>query len=437
MQKDENPVHQAIQNAMQALQRGDQAAAHLWAERAASLAPHLEKPWLILGAASEPSESIIYLEKALAINPNSTVAQKGLAWARKQLMDASHREQQPVPPQHADVRPVNVQHANLQPRQPKRASQSHPRRTLWLALATISILVLATWFIWSGNVSPAFALFRGDITVQEDSYSAPVDIAKPTHTPPPTWTFTPSTTSLPASTSTIPPTQAPSNTPTFTSTLSPTDLPTSTLVPVESATPFFPDTLTPEPVFELPTTYTVQSEDTLYSISQQLGVDLDALAAVNGLGSGSTLYIGQVLTVPQPGQYIPPTSEPLYGQKRILVDISQQHLYAYEGDVLVFSFVASTGMNNATRVGIFSVLDKIPNAYGSTWNIWMPNWLGIYYSGYLENGIHALPILSNGNRLWEGYLGRPISYGCVVLGTAESQMLYDWVEIGTVVEIQP
>ncbi|MBL8102992.1 MAG: L,D-transpeptidase [Anaerolineales bacterium] len=124
------------------------------------------------------------------------------------------------------------------------------------------------------------------------------------------------------------------------------------------------------------------------------------------------------------------------GNKYILVDISEQHMYVYEADTLVFSFIASTGMNNGTRVGSFSVLDKIPNAYGATWNIWMPNWLGIYWSGSLENGIHALPILSNGGQLWAGYLGVPISYGCVVLGVSESQILYDWAEIGTPVEIQ-
>ncbi len=134
----------------------------------------------------------------------------------------------------------------------------------------------------------------------------------------------------------------------------------------------------------------------------------------------------------QPGD---PT--PTYGgNKYILVDISEQHMYVYEGDALVYSFVASTGMNSATRVGNFSVLDKIPNAYGSTWDLWMPNWLGIYWSGNLENGIHALPILSNGGQLWAGYLGTPISYGCVVLGVYESQLLYDWVELGTPVEIQ-
>jgi lipoprotein-anchoring transpeptidase ErfK/SrfK len=130
-------------------------------------------------------------------------------------------------------------------------------------------------------------------------------------------------------------------------------------------------------------------------------------------------------------------SAPSYGgSKYILVSISEQHMYVYEGDQLVYSFVASTGMHNATRVGTFAVQDKIPNAWGSTWSIWMPNWLGIYWAGGLENGIHALPILSNGQTLWAGFLGRPISYGCVVLGTYESRLLYDWAEIGTPVEIR-
>lgn len=130
-------------------------------------------------------------------------------------------------------------------------------------------------------------------------------------------------------------------------------------------------------------------------------------------------------------------SAPSYGgSKYILVSISEQHMYVYEGDQLVYSFVASTGMHNATRAGTFAVQDKIPNAWGGTWSIWMPNWLGIYWAGGLENGIHALPILSNGQTLWAGFLGRPISYGCVVLGTYESRLLYDWAEIGTPVEIR-
>lgn len=124
------------------------------------------------------------------------------------------------------------------------------------------------------------------------------------------------------------------------------------------------------------------------------------------------------------------------GGKYILVDIAEQRMYVYEGGVLIWSFVASTGMNNATRTGVFAVQSKIPNAYGATWNIWMPNWLGIYWAGGLENGIHALPILPSGARLWSGFLGRPISYGCVVLSEYDSELLYNWAEIGTPVEIQ-
>ena len=122
--------------------------------------------------------------------------------------------------------------------------------------------------------------------------------------------------------------------------------------------------------------------------------------------------------------------------KYILVSISQQHLYAYDNGQLVYSFIASTGMGNSTRVGTFNVLDKIPNAYGATWNIWMPDWLGIYWSGSLENGIHALPILADGNRLWSGFLGSPISFGCVVLGIDNALQLYNWADIGTPVEIR-
>lgn len=132
-----------------------------------------------------------------------------------------------------------------------------------------------------------------------------------------------------------------------------------------------------------------------------------------------------------------PLGAPGYaGSKYILVDLSEQHMYVYEGDALIYSFVASTGINGGTRIGTFAVQSKIPNAYGSTWDIWMPSWLGIYWSGGLENGIHALPILPSGATLWEGYLGRPVSYGCVVLGTYEAQLLYDWAEIGTPVQIQ-
>jgi lipoprotein-anchoring transpeptidase ErfK/SrfK len=138
------------------------------------------------------------------------------------------------------------------------------------------------------------------------------------------------------------------------------------------------------------------------------------------------LRLSESAPVPPPG-----------GTKRIVIDLSEQHLYAYQGERLVYSFVASSGAAPSyTRVGEFRVQSKIPKAYGATWNIWMPHWLGIYWAGSTENGIHALPILSNGQTLWAGYLGRPVSYGCIVLGTYEAQQLYNWAEIGTPVSIK-
>ncbi len=177
-------------------------------------------------------------------------------------------------------------------------------------------------------------------------------------------------------------------------------------------------------------TYMVRPGDTLIQIALRFNTTPAALAALNGIANPSSIYAGQVLrltgTAPAPSG----------GGKYIVVNLSEQHLYAYQGDQLIYSFVASSGAAPYyTRVGEFRVQSKIPNAYGSTWDIWMPSWLGIYWAGSTENGIHALPVMQNGATLWAGYLGSPISYGCIVLGTYEASLLYAWAEIGTPVSI--
>jgi len=133
-----------------------------------------------------------------------------------------------------------------------------------------------------------------------------------------------------------------------------------------------------------------------------------------------------------------PTPTPMpANDKRIEVDISEQHFYAYEGDRLAYDFVCSTGdYSSPTAPGHYKVLDKIPMAYASTWNLKMPYWLGIYWSGSLENGIHALPILSSGRILWDGYLGQRVSYGCIILSTEAAELIYNWADVGTPVIIR-
>jgi tetratricopeptide (TPR) repeat protein len=126
----------------------------------------------------------------------------------------------------------------------------------------------------------------------------------------------------------------------------------------------------------------------------------------------------------------------LFPPKRIEIDISSQRFYAYQGDTLVYNFPTSTGLpGRDTAVGHFEVQSKIPMAYSSIWQLNMPYWLGIYYVGRIENGIHALPIRPDGSVMWGGLLGQKASYGCVILSTQAARTIYEWAEIGTKVDI--
>ena len=124
--------------------------------------------------------------------------------------------------------------------------------------------------------------------------------------------------------------------------------------------------------------------------------------------------------------------------RRIEVSLSEYVLRVYENNEITRTFSICTGRATApTQAGRYQVLDKMPMAYGAQWDLQMPWWIGLYYAGTVENGFHALPILSNGATLWSGSLGSSCSYGCMVLGTADAEWLYNWADIGTVVYVNP
>ncbi|MGD8623495.1 MAG: tetratricopeptide repeat protein [Anaerolineae bacterium] len=126
----------------------------------------------------------------------------------------------------------------------------------------------------------------------------------------------------------------------------------------------------------------------------------------------------------------------LFPPKRIEINITTQRFYAWKGDTLIYEFPTSTGLRGRdTAPGHYEVLDKIPMAYSSVWNLQMPYWLGIYYVGGIENGIHALPIRPDGSIMWAGLLGQRASYGCVILDTEAARLIYNWAEVGTEVHI--
>lgn len=189
----------------------------------------------------------------------------------------------------------------------------------------------------------------------------------------------------------------------------------------------------------LPPTYTVAPGDTLAAIARRFGLTTGQLAIANNIANPDRIYAGQALVIPGGAAESTGDSGPVSApaSKLILVDISEQRMYVHENGVVIWSWVTSTGEpGRETAPGSYSVLNKIPNAYASTWNLQMPYWLGIYWAGRLQNGIHALPILSNGQKLWAGWLGTPVSYGCVILADEEARTLYNWAEVGTPVTIQ-
>jgi len=185
-----------------------------------------------------------------------------------------------------------------------------------------------------------------------------------------------------------------------------------------------------------PTTYVVQKGDTLLKISWRAGFPMWKIIEVNPGLDPDQLYSGQVLNLPSKDSLLPLDVIP---NKRIVISISKQRLMVYQDNQQIKKFIISTGVDRSpTQPGVFQVLTHKANAYASVWDLYMPNFLGIYeaWPGFM-NGIHGLPMLSNGTRLWANVLGKPASYGCIILDMNDSKFLYQWAENGVVVEILP
>ncbi|HMD89156.1 MAG TPA: L,D-transpeptidase family protein [Anaerolineaceae bacterium] len=185
-----------------------------------------------------------------------------------------------------------------------------------------------------------------------------------------------------------------------------------------------------------PTQYVLQPGDTLLSISfDQQMMAWKILQANPGLDANK-LYAGQTLTIPSKNDLLP---LPVVPNKRIVISITQQRLWTYQNGSLLKEYVISTGIaKSPTQPGVFQVQSHVPNAYASIWDLYMPNFLGIYEAspGFM-NGIHGLPMLSSGVRLWGSVLGKPASFGCIIMTLADAQTVYNWADDGVVVVVQP
>ena len=192
----------------------------------------------------------------------------------------------------------------------------------------------------------------------------------------------------------------------------------------------------PAPAPAAAKSYTVRSGDTLGSIAARYGVSTAAIASANGIANPNLIYPGLKLKIPAGGSAS--VSVPTGRATKFVVSISQRRCWVYQGNTVVYEWTCSTGRPaSPTKAGNFAVQSKIPKAYGSAWNIWMPYWLGIYWAGGSENGIHGMPWnATNGRKTWPGLVGTPITYGCVMLNDPQAKTLYDMAWIGMPVIIK-
>ncbi len=412
MKTDPESAQQALLNARRAVQQGDRQAARRWAETAAALYPDLEEPWLILAAVGSPRASVVYLERALRINPHSERARKGMHWAVDRLRkETGQRKGAGIPSERLGRGGVSRPGSGLEPATRPRVenkltatvAQSAPAPSpqlfkslakyhwSFLTLLVLAVCVTAAGALWPSNTSPVLAFLRvprgspGSWTGQSmpPVFGAPVEVEKPTYTPTFTPTFTPTNTYTPTPTFTLTPTPTATFTPTETFTPTLTPLPTDTPQPWPTDTPQLWPTDTPQ----------LWPTDT-----------------------------------PQLWPTDTPYTVPDYNSERwIDVNLSEQMVYAYEGHTIVASFLVSTGVPAfPTVTGQYHIYIKLVSTLMTGQGYYLPNvpYTMYFYKGYGFHGTY-----------WHNNFGHPMSHGCVNMYTPDAEWLFYWASEGTLVNI--
>ena len=138
----------------------------------------------------------------------------------------------------------------------------------------------------------------------------------------------------------------------------------------------------------------------------------------NGNIIGTTASIASSL--PDPGAH--------WGVGReIVVDLSTQMTYAYENGGLQFSALVSTGLPATPTVqGEYAIWHKTPaqTMTGPGYNLPNVQWVMYFYQGYGFHGTY-----------WHNNFGNPMSHGCVNMETGDAGWVFNWSEMGTVVNV--
>jgi len=115
------------------------------------------------------------------------------------------------------------------------------------------------------------------------------------------------------------------------------------------------------------------------------------------------------------------------GENWIDINLTWQMAYAYRGSELINSFLISTGTwQYPTVTGTYQVYVKYRYADMSGPGYYLPDvpYVMYFYEGY---GLHGT--------YWHNNFGTPMSHGCVNFRTEDAGWVFDFVEVGTVVNV--
>lgn len=120
------------------------------------------------------------------------------------------------------------------------------------------------------------------------------------------------------------------------------------------------------------------------------------------------------------------------GDKRIEIDLTNQKVYAYEGNSRIYEFTVSTGKWALTPTGEFTIWAKVRSqkmsggdrAIGTYY--YLPN---VPYVMFFAGGdITRMRGFSLHGTYWHENFGHPMSHGCINMRTADAQVLYEWAD---------
>lgn len=114
-------------------------------------------------------------------------------------------------------------------------------------------------------------------------------------------------------------------------------------------------------------------------------------------------------------------------QPWIEIDLSDQHLFVWQGGNQIFTTAISSGKaTTPTYPGVYNIQRKSPLDRMRGLDYDLPDVPDVLYfdRGYALHGAY-----------WHNNFGTPVSHGCVNLPLDKAQWLFDWTAIGTAVVI--